>query len=172
VAHTLHRRTRARSHTRRSFKGFNDITTADLSTESFYHPDSTLQSNKVKALSRTFAPVIAGQPSAMSFDPASAAFSLLYTTLSIAATVTQLYLPLAFHYPNGYDILVVPAAAVSSVSPPDAHGIVSLTVRAPLTRQHTRTQTHTHTHMDTTTPHASGLAVGSKITVTVTAKSA
>lgn len=96
-----------------SFKGFDDITTADANTESFYNPDGTLQMNKVKALSRTFAKTVAGHPNSMSFDPSTAIFMLSLTTLKIDATTTEVFVPEKYHYPQGYKVTVEPSLAMT-----------------------------------------------------------
>jgi hypothetical protein len=47
---------------RRTFKSFHDITTQNPATETLYNADGSLQTIKVTALARTFAPAIAGDP--------------------------------------------------------------------------------------------------------------
>jgi endoglycosylceramidase len=54
-----------------TFKGFDDITTQNAATESFFNTDGSLQTAKVTALARTYAQTISGQPASMSFDPSS-----------------------------------------------------------------------------------------------------
>jgi endoglycosylceramidase len=62
------------------FKFFQDLTTASAAGgESFYLGNGTLDAQKVRALSRTYAQAIAGVPSVHSFDPLSSNFTLAYT---------------------------------------------------------------------------------------------
>jgi len=62
------------------FKLFHDITTASAAGgESFYLMNGTLDTPKVRALCRTYAPAIAGVPTTHMFDPLNATFNLVYT---------------------------------------------------------------------------------------------
>eukprot|EP00947_MAST-08B_sp_MAST-8B-sp1_P002435 g2435.t1 len=71
------------------FKYNDDLTTVSGPIEGVYDTDGKLQVDKVAALSRTYAPVIAGTPTVMRFDPATAAFRLQYTTLDAAEKMTE-----------------------------------------------------------------------------------
>jgi endoglycosylceramidase len=96
------------------FKSFNDITTqATGSSESLYNDDGTLQLQKVKALSRTYAYAIAGDPMNMQFDPSSAYFVLTYKTNNRAKGPTEIYLNQEFWYPDGFQVSIVPPQAAS-----------------------------------------------------------
>ena len=54
-----------------TYKSFDDITTENKVTETFFKADGTLQMNKIKRLSRTYAMAIAGTPSKSLFSPAA-----------------------------------------------------------------------------------------------------
>lgn len=105
-----------------TFKGFHDITTQNPATESFYHPNGTLQSDKVAALSRTYAQYIAGVPGSISMSYASKeparTFTLQYeTNPSASNTTTVVYFNQDWHYPAGYSAKVVPEGALLVTSP-------------------------------------------------------
>jgi len=83
------------------------------SSESLYNDDGTLQLQKVKALSRTYAYAIAGDPMNMQFDPSSAYFVLTYKTNNRAKGPTEIYLNQEFWYPDGFQVSIVPPQAAS-----------------------------------------------------------
>jgi len=90
------------------FKFYEDLTTQGTG-ESFYSADGELQTNKVKALSRTFAPAIAGTPTLNSFIPSTSNFELRFIpNLSILESPTEIYLNEAYYYPNGWEWSVMP----------------------------------------------------------------
>jgi len=96
------------------FKYFADVTTISGPEESFYTTNGTLQMNKLKALSRTYCPVMAGTPISMRFETESAAFRLKYTTEASATRVlpTEIYLNEQIYYPSGYDVRVLNASVL------------------------------------------------------------
>jgi hypothetical protein len=83
------------------------------SSESFYNDDGTLQYPKVKALSRTYAYAIAGDPISMHFDPSSAYFVLTYKTSNNVQGTTEIYLNQEFWYPDGFQVSIVPPQVAS-----------------------------------------------------------
>lgn len=62
--------------------------------------------SKMPLLARTYARAIAGTPAAMSFDPESGAFELGYAPDPSVSAPTEIWLPLAQHYPGGYAVSV------------------------------------------------------------------
>jgi len=83
------------------FKYFDDITTVSGPLESFYDTAGQLQQAKVKALSRTYAPAIAGRPKQVRFSAATGAFRLRYTA-NQAALPTEIFANEEWHYPTGH----------------------------------------------------------------------
>merc|ERR1711865_168096 len=66
--------------------------------------------DKLRALSRTYAPTLAGTPVAMQFDPKTSAFRLIYSTAESAATrllPSVIYLNEELRYGNGHDVHVI-----------------------------------------------------------------
>lgn len=105
-----------------TYKGFHDITTQNPATESFFHPNGTLQVGKVAALSRTYAQRVAGLPGSIAMKFAGEAstkdFLLTYTTNAAASnTTTVVYLNEDWHYPQGYSLAVLPAGALAITQP-------------------------------------------------------
>jgi len=66
-----------------TYKSFDDVTTQNQHTETFFNEDGSLQLGKIKALARTYARAIAGKPTAMSFDPSTAKFKLDFTATAV-----------------------------------------------------------------------------------------
>lgn len=93
------------------FKYYEDYTTAD-SAEPLYNRDGTLEVEKLKVLSRTYAQAVAGVPINMGFDSKSADFYFIYeanATQAVQNLPTEIYLNEALHYPGGFDIEVLPS---------------------------------------------------------------
>merc|ERR1719399_2780053 len=84
-----------------SFKYYQDLTTVSVGGgESFYLKNGTLDTAKVRALSRTYAQAIAGVPSTHLFEPVTAKFTLVYDIMdSDPIPDTIVFLNLEFHYP-------------------------------------------------------------------------
>jgi len=97
-----------------TYKSFDDITTQNAATETFFHEDGTLQTAKIKALARSYAPIIAGTPVAMSFDSATSDFSLEYTVdAAVTNSTSEVFLHTGFYYPQGYQVSLTPETGVS-----------------------------------------------------------
>eukprot|EP00742_Colponemidia_sp_Colp-10_P002113 GILJ01002256.1.p1 GENE.GILJ01002256.1~~GILJ01002256.1.p1 ORF type:complete len:547 (-),score=92.28 GILJ01002256.1:661-2214(-) len=95
------------------YKNYDDITTAGDANEGFYNATDGFEAAKVKALSRTYAQVIAGVPQSMSFDDQTAEFVLTYSPLKQGnVLVTEVYVNKQLHYPTGVDVSVTPADVV------------------------------------------------------------
>merc|ERR1719265_2399715 len=71
------------------FKYFEDITTLAGPDEGFYWKNGKLQVNKVAALSRTWAPAIAGRPLLNEFEQPTGAFRLVYEIGKISPVVDR-----------------------------------------------------------------------------------
>jgi endoglycosylceramidase len=100
-----------------AYKNWRDPTTESQTSGSqslFLRDDdlSTVKLDKLRALSRTYPQATAGIPQALSFDPATGAFSYRYTP-RLASAPTEIFVPLALHYPNGYTVTVSGARVVS-----------------------------------------------------------
>ncbi|HET8883210.1 MAG TPA: cellulase family glycosylhydrolase [Solimonas sp.] len=77
---------------------------------------STVKLDKLRILERTYPQATAGIPEELSFDPDSGAFHYRYTPRA-ANGPTEIYVPVALHYPNGYRVEVSGATVASA---PDA----------------------------------------------------
>jgi endoglycosylceramidase len=72
---------------------------------SIFLPDGTVNETVARAVSRTYAPVVAGHATRMRFNATTAAFVLTYVTQPRAAVTnrtTEVYLNEALHYAGGY----------------------------------------------------------------------
>ncbi len=100
-----------------AYKNWHDPTTsAGSNAQGLFTNDadlSTVKSDKLKLLERTYPQFTAGTPTALSFDPVSGAFSYSYTPRT-AGGPTQIYVPLSLHYPNGYSVTVSGAQVTSA----------------------------------------------------------
>jgi len=97
------------------FKKYQDLTTAasPATTESFYTEDGELEMNKVRALSRSYAQAIAGQPLSMIFDPRTARFQLVFIVNTDIHQPTIIYINEELNYPQGCDINVAPVNSLT-----------------------------------------------------------
>jgi len=93
------------------FKYFGDLTTQSGAAESFYDAHGELEHNKVRALARTYAQAVAGEPLETSFVPTTATFKLSFrldTRVALKAP-TVVYYSREYYYPGGATITVTPA---------------------------------------------------------------
>uniref|UniRef100_A0A7S2WLA4 Glycoside hydrolase family 5 C-terminal domain-containing protein n=1 Tax=Rhizochromulina marina TaxID=1034831 RepID=A0A7S2WLA4_9STRA len=96
-----------------TYKSFDDITTQNSATETFFDEKGDLQQAKVKALARTYAPTIAGKPDHMHFSPESGEFDLTYTVhRTVSSLTSQVFLQTDLYYPNGFSVRTLPARQV------------------------------------------------------------
>ncbi len=65
-------------------------------------PPRATTPSQLAVLSETYASAVAGTPTAMSFDPATAAFTLRYVPDPAVRAPTVVVVPVATHYPHGY----------------------------------------------------------------------
>lgn len=104
-----------------AYKNWRDPTTQSQGSgqQGLFADDADLGSvkaDKLRILARAYPQATAGIPLALSFDPQTAAFSYRYAPRPLAAP-TEIYLPVAVHYPRGYRVEVSGARVTS---PPDA----------------------------------------------------
>jgi len=69
-------------------------------------------------LTRTYPLATAGTPTAQSFDPDNGAFSFSYTPDPAVTAPTQIFVPVAQHYPGGYQVTVSGASVTSAPGAP------------------------------------------------------
>eukprot|EP01065_Artemidia_motanka_P017140 TRINITY_DN206_c0_g2_i1.p2 TRINITY_DN206_c0_g2~~TRINITY_DN206_c0_g2_i1.p2 ORF type:complete len:521 (+),score=188.76 TRINITY_DN206_c0_g2_i1:65-1627(+) len=112
-----------------TYRSYDDITTQNKATETFYNVDGSLQLKKIKALSRTYAHAIAGEPKSMSFDTDSGAFSLVYVApAEPTAAATDVFVS-PFYYTNGtkYTVSIAPAGAATWAKDASRPGHITVT---------------------------------------------
>ncbi|MGH7858678.1 MAG: hypothetical protein ACREQY_15240, partial [Candidatus Binatia bacterium] len=74
----------------------------------------TLKEGKADLLIRTYPRAVAGTPKSFSFDPASGDFSLTFEADPSIAAPTEIFVPVARHYPDGYATTVTGPATITS----------------------------------------------------------
>ncbi|MGH8444000.1 MAG: cellulase family glycosylhydrolase [Solimonas sp.] len=102
------------------YKNWADPTTASQGSgaQGLFADDAdltTAKTAKLRILVRTYPQATAGIPLELSFDPDTAAFHYRYTPRA-ADGPTQIYVPLALHYPNGYQVTVTGARVRSAAN--------------------------------------------------------
>ncbi|CAK0868191.1 unnamed protein product [Prorocentrum cordatum] len=93
---------------------YQDFTTAN-SAESLFDPEGNLEVEKLRALSRTYAQAIAGDPEVMTFDAETAAFELRFNA-TVASAPTEIYLNRQLHYPHGHSLQIEPEGCLRLAS--------------------------------------------------------
>lgn len=78
---------------------------------------NTVKLEKLKLLERTYPQATAGVPVSLSFNPDTAEFSYSYTP-RVATAPTEIYVPVALHYPQGYRVTVTGATVASLPNSP------------------------------------------------------
>lgn len=102
------------------YKNWRDPTTESQGSgdQSLFTDDadlSTAKTEKLRVLVRTYPQATAGIPQSLSFDPETAAFEYRYTPRA-AQGPTEIYVPLALHYPQGYALEVTGARSLSAAN--------------------------------------------------------
>lgn len=102
------------------YKNWSDPTTQSQGSgsQSMFADDTDLSSvkdDKLRLLERSYPQATAGIPLALSFDPDTAAFSYRYTPRS-AGGPTEIYVPVALHYPQGYRVQASGARVTSAAN--------------------------------------------------------
>ena len=103
------------------YKNWGDPTTQSQGSgeQGMFADDTNLDSvkiDKLKLLERTYPQATAGTPLALSFNPDSAAFSYRYTPRPSVTAPTEIYVPVALHYPQGYRVNVSGATITSAAN--------------------------------------------------------
>jgi|LauGreDrversion4_2_1035121.scaffolds.fasta_scaffold36737_3 hypothetical protein len=80
-------------------------TTAGNSSEGFYDDDSTIQSDKIKSLARTYMKATQGVPKYAHFNPINGAYSFIFTYDATIQAPSLMFLSSDYFYPRGYKIL-------------------------------------------------------------------
>lgn len=93
------------------YKNWGDPTTVSGGTgaQGLFTDDTdfdTLKANKANLLIRTYPRATAGTPKTLSFDPSSASFRYAYEPNAAAGGPTEVFVPVARHYPMGYSVTV------------------------------------------------------------------
>jgi endoglycosylceramidase len=106
-----------------NFKSFDDITTTGDANggESFYNKDGSVQTEKLRMLTRAYAPIIAGRPTRTHFENRTGeeAFTLEYTVLDSITGSTMIFAQRAMHYSggvlpgDGLQVTISPSTAAS-----------------------------------------------------------
>lgn len=78
---------------------------------------STVKMDKLRMLERTYPQATAGIPVELSFDPDTAEFNYRYTP-HVADRPTEIYVPVAVHYPGGYHVEATGARVISAANAP------------------------------------------------------
>ncbi|KAJ3431228.1 hypothetical protein M0812_02905 [Anaeramoeba flamelloides] len=86
------------------YKYFMDYTTQSDEGESLFFNDGSLQEEKVKALSRTYAQKVQGMPKGMFFNPLNSAFSFSWKLDTSVTKPTVIFLNEKYYYPNGFNV--------------------------------------------------------------------
>lgn len=86
-------------------------------TQGMFHDDADLGSvklEKLKILERTYPQATAGIPLDLNFDPDTGEFLYRYQP-RLATAPTEIYVPVALHYPNGYHVEIEGRRSLSPV---------------------------------------------------------
>jgi len=97
------------------YKNFRDITTQNYN-ESFYDGKGNLETDKVRALTRTYAKATAGIPTHMYYNRQTQFFHLRFMASPRARDArapTEIYLNKEMHYPHGYETSVAPSGCTT-----------------------------------------------------------
>jgi endoglycosylceramidase len=114
------------------YKGYGDFTTQPGTAEGLWFGNGTLQSEKVKMLSRSYAKAVSGRYVNQTFDPETGDFSVTFTADVMADfPPTVIYVNEKYYYPDGLTVSVYPPESASYST---AHNtvIVSLMPSTPM----------------------------------------
>ncbi len=81
--------------------------------EGFWYPNGTLQTHKVRSLSRTYPEAVQGVLNSFSFDPTTGLFTMAYVAKASIAAPTQIFVALEFLYPLGFNVTIAPSSAAT-----------------------------------------------------------
>jgi len=99
-----------------SLKDFHDFTTMDKAGP-LYDASGRLETNKLRMLTRTYAPAISGIPLKFSFNPASAEFRLEFRSAACNGAPTEVYLNEEINYPHGFKVSIKPHGCLKMEHP-------------------------------------------------------
>jgi len=88
--------------------GFNGNCNVDYLWDS----NGVINTNASLKLARTYALAVAGNTTAMNFDPSSANFTLRYTIDTFSIVPTVVFIHEQLQYPNGYQVMTLPEQVV------------------------------------------------------------
>ncbi|KAL5482104.1 hypothetical protein EMCRGX_G022389 [Ephydatia muelleri] len=101
------------------YKGYGDITTQSDTGEGLWFNNGTLDVDKLKLLSRTYAQAVAGRYVSQSFNAANGDFVLTFEANVTISSPTVIFLNEQLYYPNGYSVMIVPSNAASYTKTPN-----------------------------------------------------
>ncbi|XP_003382563.1 PREDICTED: endoglycoceramidase-like [Amphimedon queenslandica] len=103
------------------YKGYGDFTTQSDTDEGLYYKNGTVQAEKLKLLSRTYAHAVSGRFLNTSFDQVTSKFSLTFEADTSVKSTTDclIYLNEKLYYPNGYNVIVHPNASMKVFKAPN-----------------------------------------------------
>jgi endoglycosylceramidase len=96
------------------YKGYGDFTTQSTTAEGLWFQNGTVQNEKVKMLSRSYAQAVSGRYVDQTFDPATGDFSVTFSAdLKALFFPTLIYVSEKYYYPAGLTVSISPARAAS-----------------------------------------------------------
>ena len=101
------------------YKGYGDITTQSNTGEGLWFSNGTLDVDKLKLLSRTYAQAVAGRYVSQLFNTANGDFVLTFEANVSISSPTVIFLNEKLYYPNGYSVMIVPSNATSYTKTPN-----------------------------------------------------
>lgn len=111
-----------------NFKSYDDITTAGSpASEGLYNMNGSVQTQKVRLLSRPFASAVAGFPVQSKFDSRAGVYSLGYRiTERLLNGTTEIFINGAVYYPHGHEVQLSPTGVDARIEPltPDGDRII------------------------------------------------
>ncbi len=120
------------------YKNWSDPTTQSQQSnqQSLFDDDtdlSTVKLEKLKLLSRPYPQATAGIPAALEFNPETGEFTFRYAPRAASAP-TEIFVPVALHYPNGYSLELTGARSLSPANAARVNlealpGVAEVTVR-------------------------------------------
>eukprot|EP01133_Synstelium_polycarpum_P011500 gene11500-13414_t len=81
--------------------------------DNFFNPDGTPDMGRVGIFTRTYAQAVAGVVESTLFDAETSRFTITYTPNPDCTLPTEIYLSEAVHYPNGYEVEIIPSTGGS-----------------------------------------------------------